>query len=215
MSRHVKAVICSIILAALVGFSAKPVHAEDPDEQEVMRWGGREFARLEMFVGHWRVTETHFDAKGEARATVKGAEKIEWMLDHHAIRREYNTGPDAAMFRAFGILTWNAATGMYEGVWFDNCSTNGPTQTKGEWRDNDSTMTFTVEARSADGSPVHYKVVERFIEDKQRVATTYSIHGSELVKWLEVKYERAPACPSRLRVVDELHRPRREERKDD
>jgi hypothetical protein len=76
-------------------------------------------------------------------------------------------------------------------------------------------MTFTVEARNTDGSPVQYKVVDQFIEDKQRVATTYSVDGSELTKRLEVRYERAPACPSRLRTLDELHHPRREKRRDD
>lgn len=215
MPSRVEVIMRAAALVLFVGLSLDPVHADNPGEDEVAKWGGPELARLEMLVGRWRVTEIHFDAKGEKLATVKGIETTEWILDRHAVRREYNTGPDAAMYRAVGILTWNAAASVYEGIWFDNRSTTGPTRTQGEWRDRDSTMTFTVESLAADGSPVRYEVVEQFVEDKQRIATTYLLDGTRPVKLLEVKYERAPACPSRMRVVDELHRPRKDKRKDD
>lgn len=204
MSSHTAVIGRIVTLAVLIGLNVQPSHAANRGGQGTEEVEP-EFARLEKLVGRWKVTESHFDSKGEKVAIVKGTEIIEWILDHHAIRREYNSGPDAAMFRAFGILTWNAATDAYEGVWFDNRSTNGPTRTRGQWSDGDNTLTFTVESLDSNGSPLRFELVERYIEDTQRIATTYSLEGDKRIKRLEVNYERGPACPGRIRMVDELH----------
>ncbi|MEK7757891.1 MAG: DUF1579 family protein, partial [Planctomycetota bacterium] len=86
-----------------------------------------EIARLDIFIGPWSVTESHFNPRGELIATVKGTEEITWILDHRAIRRAYSTATGSTIFKAHGTLTWNNADKKYHGVWFDNVSTAGPT----------------------------------------------------------------------------------------
>jgi hypothetical protein len=214
--------ISTLMLTIMTGIALQHVEAgqqatsqgPEPAAQDAAKVAGPELARLEMFVGRWKVTETHLDAEGRIVATVKGTEKTEWILDHHAIRREYTTAAGVTAFRAIGLLTWNTAERAYEGVWFDNRSTRGPVTVRGKWQDENGTIEFTLQSTAPDGSPLRYKVVERFTEDKTRLATTFLVDGAEFVKRLEVKYERAAACPSRLRVVDEVHRRPRKERED-
>ena len=167
-----------------------------------------QLASLDLYVGTWDVAEEHYDARGHVVATVQGAEEITWILDQHAIRRTYTTSTESRVFRAIGTLTWNKATQQYRGVWFDNVSTTGPTRVTGAWSPDTLTMVFTLESLADDGSTVRYKVVERFLDEERRLATTYLLKGSEVVKRLEVHYKRTIPCPDRLRIVfDELLEP--------
>lgn len=160
-----------------------------------------ELARLEMFIGPWRVTETHFNRQGDVVAMVKGTEDITWILDRCAIRRFYQSDSDANVYRAIGMLTWNEVEGKYQGVWFDNASSGGPTTAKGDWDEGRRTMVFTLESLGTDGSVVKHKVVERFVDEKLRVATTYLLKGTEIVKRTEVQYQRAIPCPAGVRRI--------------
>ncbi len=160
-----------------------------------------ELARLEMFIGPWRVIEEHFNRRGDVVATVKGTEEITWILDHCAIRRMYLSDSDAKVYRAIGTLTWNEVEGKYQGVWFDNASKGGPTTAEGVWDEGTRTMVFTLESLATDGSVVKHKVVERFVDEKRRVATTYLLKDAEIVKRTEVQYERAIPCPAHLRPI--------------
>ncbi len=168
---------------------------------EADRYISPQIARLEMLVGPWKLTETHFSAGGEVIATVEGTERIIWILDRHAIRRVYQSGTDTRTYEAIGTLTWNDEAGKYHGVWFDNVSTGGPVTTKGDWNDETLVVEFTTESRRKDGSVIRHKVVERFEDEKRRVATTYLIDGADLIKRLEVEYERTVPCPPLFRPV--------------
>lgn len=165
--------------------------------EKTVEFASPELARLDIFIGPWSVTESHFNPRGELIATVKGTEEITWILDHRAIRRAYSTAPDSTIFKAQGTLTWNNVEKKYHGVWFDNVSTVGPTTVTGSWDDQTRTMLFQVESPGRDGSIVRYRVVERFADPQTRVATTYLIDGSNLVKRMEVEYKRATPCPAR------------------
>ncbi len=160
-----------------------------------------ELAPLEMIVGPWSVTESHYNALGELVATVKGTEEITWILDRRAIRRVYTTKTEATVFRAIGTLTWNDVQKKYHGVWFDNVSTGGPAIVKGEWSPETRTMVLTVASLAKDGSTLKYKVVEKLLDEQSRVATTYLIKGTEVVKRMEVNYRRMVPCPDRIRVI--------------
>lgn len=160
-----------------------------------------ELARLEMFIGPWRVTETHFSRRGEVVATAKGTEEITWILDRCAIRRVYQSDSGTNVYRAIGTLTFNDIEGKYQGVWFDNASRGGPTTVKGEWDEGTLTMVFTLESLATDGSVVRHKVVERFVDEKRRVATTYLLKGTEIIKRTEVQYQRAIPCPAGVRRI--------------
>ena len=106
-------------------------------------------------------------------------------------------------------LTWNDAAGEYHGVWFDNVSTGGPVTTKGDWEDQTPVVEFTTESRRRDGSVIRHKIVERFVDEKTRVATTYLIDGVDVIKRLEVEYVRTVPCPTRFRrILDDID-PRR------
>lgn len=160
-----------------------------------------EIAHLALFIGPWRVSEEHFNARGEVVATVKGTEEITWILDRHAIRRVYQSGSGPTIYHAIGTLTWNDVDKKYHGVWFDNVSSAGPTTVTGEWNDEALMMVFTIESFAKDGSVVRHKVVERFINEERRVATTYLIKGTEVVKRIEVRYKRSIPCPARIRPI--------------
>jgi len=164
--------------------------------------------RLELFLGTWSVTETHYDRRGHVVATVKGSEEVAWILDHHAIHRSYQTQTGSGLYRASGMLTYNAASKEYRGVWFDNISDSGPTHIKGDWLEETKTMVFTVESIGADGETRRYKIVEQFPDEQRRVATTYLLSGDQVVKKMEVAYVRTMPCPARIRgVFNELAGP--------
>ena len=163
--------------------------------EKTVEFASPELARLDVFIGPWSVTESHFNPRGELIATVKGTEEITWILDHRAIRRAYSTATDSTIFKAQGTLTWNDAEKKYHGVWFDNVSTAGPTTVMGSWDDATRTMLFHLESAGSAGATVRYRVVERFADPQTRVATTYLFEGSNLVKRMEVEYKRATPCP--------------------
>ncbi len=173
-----------------------PSRAEKPVE-----FASPELARLDLFIGPWSVTESHFNPRGELIATAKGTEEITWILDHRAIRRAYSTAPGATIFKANGTLTWNDAEKKYHGVWFDNVSTAGPTTATGTWDDETHTMLFHVESSGREGATVRYRVVEKFPDPQTRMATTYLIDGSNLVKRMEVEYKRATPCPAKALTI--------------
>ena len=72
---------------------------------------------------------------------------------------------------------------------------------KGEWSAETRSFIFTMEALSADGARRRYRRIEELIDEEHRVATTYLLTGSEVVKVLEGKYERMIPCPSGVRAV--------------
>jgi len=208
-TRFAGTMACGVVLAALLvaARSAEPPSKKGVEDTKPARdskqvdFASPELAKLDVFVGPWNVTENHINAKGEVAATAKGTEEIAWTLDNHVLRRMYITGEETGpLFRASGMLTWNEAEKKYCGVWFDNVSTAGPTVLKGTWEDETRTMVFNAEAMTREGKPMRYKVVERFIDDETRVATTYRL-GGEVVKVLEVRYQRATPCPSKLMLV--------------
>jgi len=193
---------------------AKVIRPSDsPDssgsEPEADRFISPQIARLEMLVGTWKLTEKHFNSDGEVIAAAEGTEHIIWILDRHAIRRVYQSGTDTRMYEAIGTLTWNDVAGKYHGVWFDNISTAGPVTVEGDWNDESLVVEFTTESQGRDGSTVRHKVAERFVDEKNRVATTHLIDGSDLIKRLEVEYVRTVPCPPRFRPILDDIEPRR------
>jgi hypothetical protein len=160
-----------------------------------------ETARLELYVGPWTVSETHFDVKGSVVGKTSGTEENIWVLDRHAIRRTYTTGTKPAQYQAIGTLAWNSADKKYHGVWFDTASTAGPTIAKGERTESNRTFVFTLEGMNDDGTPRRHKVIEQFTDEEHRVATTYLLKGNEVIKQVEVSYERTTPCPERMRVI--------------
>lgn len=164
-----------------------------------------ELARLATFVGPWAVTETHFNELGAVVATVNGSEEIAWVLDRHAIRRVYHSGTSAPPYEAIGMLTWSAPRKRYEGVWLDNSSMSGVSRVSGEWNDDTRTMVLTIESSGKDGAVVRHRVIERFLDEEHRTATTYLLKGKEVIKRMEVQYARTVPCPARLRpIFDEV-----------
>ena len=125
------------------------------------------------------------------------------MVDRRVLERTYITSTGSAVFRAIGLLAWNDVLKCYQGVWFDNVSTSGPNSVKGEWKQDTRTMVFSVESSAEGGVTVRHKVVERFIDEEKRVATTYRIVGTQVVKLLEVQYKRAIPCPAGVRIIFE------------
>jgi hypothetical protein len=169
--------------------------------EKAVEFASPELARLDVFIGPWSVTESHFNPRGELIATAKGTEEITWILDHRAIRRAYSTSTGSTVFKANGTLSWNDVEKKYQGVWFDNVSTAGPTTVTGSWDDQTRTMLLDVESSGREGSTIRYRVVERFADPQTRVATTYLIEGSSLIKRMEVEYKRATPCPAKAITI--------------
>ncbi len=162
-------------------------------------------ARLEKYIAQWRVIEHHFNIDGDEVRTAKGTEEIAWVLGKRAIQRTYTTGIDSPDFRAIGMLTWDDVAKKYRGVWFDNLTTVGPTITQAEWNEGDQTMVYTLESLSKDLSRVRHRVIERFLDAENRVATTYLLRGDKTIKRLEVQYQTVIPCPPAIRTIDEFH----------
>jgi hypothetical protein len=179
---------------ALCGLWLTPTLADDKSSAE---YPNPQLARLDDLVGTWKVTEQHFNERGDEVASASGTEEIMWILDRHALKRSYQTSTTKTSYSAIGTFTWNDAEGRYRGVWFDNFSTSGPTVVNGKWDDNESAFVFVLEAKSRDGTALRHKVVERFEDERTRVATTYALNGDKAVKRLEVRYARTSPCPAR------------------
>ena len=71
----------------------------------------------------------------------------------------------------------------------------------GSWDDQTRTMLLYLESSKGKGSTVRYRVVERFADAQTRMATTYLIDGSNLVKRMEVEYKRATPCPAKAFTI--------------
>lgn len=200
-----------VTFVAVTALSRVPTLAEPPvsasAQQKIDRPDGdppnTETARLQQWVGSWALVERHFDSVGNVVATAKGQEDIIWILDKHAVRRSYAAGESG--FRANGTLAWNAPLRRYEGMWFDNAATNGPTRCRAEWNNESKTMVYTLESVTADGKPLIHRCVEQWLDDERRTAATFLVQGETLVKRVEVEYKRTTPCPAKqsgLRMVD-------------
>lgn len=182
-----------------------PQHSPPPKDGKVIPFESEELARLDMLTGPWKLTETHYDKRGNEVGTAEGTEEITWILDQRAIRRVYTRSGASSAYHAIGTLTWNEAEKKYRGVWFDNASKTLPVHVTGEWSPDNRSWILTLESKAADGSPVRYKVVEEILDDERRVATTYKLTGSQVLKSMMVEYRRAVPCPARLRpIFDDL-----------
>jgi hypothetical protein len=159
---------------------------------------------LDRYVAHWRVTERHYDDKGEMIATVQGLEEILWVLDTNAIYRRYYTSSDVSSYKAIGLLTFNDQSNSFKGVWFDNVSPSGPMNVDAKWDEASLTMVYTSKGTTQDGKDVEYLKVEKFADEENRTATTYVVEGDVKRKVLEVHYKRAEACPgsTAIRIMD-------------
>lgn len=171
------------------------------DAADVRKFTSPQLDRLELLVGVWKVKETHYDRRGDVAATVQGSEEIRWILDGHAIHRDYQTETGSGLYRALGTLTYNAGAGEYRGVWFDNASNAGPTYVQGEWQPDSQTMVFTMESLGPNGKASTYRIVEQYPDADRRVTTTYLLRGADIVKRMQVDYVRAVPCPARIRGV--------------
>jgi len=197
-----------LIVTGLVGACADDKKSESrrAGPSETVQYASPELAVFEMFLGVWTITENHFNAAGDVTATVNGTERITWVLDNRAIQRIYTSGMGSSVYRAMGMLTWNATEKKYSGVWFDNASTTGPVQLKADWADKNLRMTYVLESLAKDGSLLRHRVEERFVDEERRLATTYVLSGTEPLKVLEIEYRRATPCPAggARRIIDEL-----------
>ena len=199
------ALSASLLLAGLAGgcSDGQETASSSAGAATAVHYASPELAVFETFIGVWTVTENHVDSGGAIAASVSGTERITWALDNHAIQRVYTSGTGAAVYRALGMLTWNAAEKKYMGTWFDNVTTAGPLQVTAEWAGKDLTMTYTLTSLSADGSPTRHRAIERLVGEERRVTTTYRLDGADTqpVKVLEIEYRRATPCPSTMRGI--------------
>lgn len=183
---------------------AKPPEKKAPQKPtEDSTFVNPQTARLAKYIGTWRITEKHFSSNGQTIATRSGTEEVTWILNRRAIQRTYTTATstEGSSFQAIGILAWNAAIKKYDGVWFNDTSTLGPTIVKGDWPDSSDTMNMQLEALAPGGASIELKAVEQHVDDDHRINTTYTIDGDQVVKRLEVVYQRVAPCPDKLRLI--------------
>ncbi len=176
--------------------STAPATQEQPDSPAPVSSPVPELAALQKYVGHWNVLEHHFDNSGHETATVKGSEDINWALNGRWLRRVYTTATASTRYQAIGMFSWNAGENRFAGAWFDDASTDGPTQFTAEWNADTRTLVSTAKQSTGGGSEREFRVVERFEGDDRRVATTYQVENKALTKRLEVEYVRAVPCPA-------------------
>lgn len=179
--------------------SSKNTSRQDDKDAEA-RFVNEATERLVLLVGAWRFKEQHFDETGKVIAEVRGTEEVSWQLDKHAVRRVYTRPADGSVYRAECLLAFNAAQNRYEGVWLDNVTVTGPRSFTGIWDGQTKTITYVLTGMDADGATQLYRIVERFLDDERRVATTYRLRKQAVIKLLEVSYRRAVPCPASSQV---------------
>lgn len=186
-------VIVGIGVSTLLAQPARERTLEDPLPSEA-------YQPIEFYVGVWKVKEVHYNNYGAVIATVDGTEENRWILNKHAVQRIYITTSGESVFRAIGTITWNKDEQKYQGVWFDNRSTAGPSFFKGDW--TPKTRTFVYQLRTdSKNNQTTYKIVEQFVDEETRLATTYEINDGSVVKRLEVHYTRTVPCPPKIRRI--------------
>ena len=158
-------------------------------------------ARLELYLGLWRVTQTSFDQMGKETSTMHGSEEVIWVLDKYAIRRTLTLSAGDRRLESEGMFAFNDATETYDGIWLSNWSTSGPTYATGRFEASKGQFVTTLKSRQADGTEKEYQVIERFPDAKTRSATTYEVKADGLVKVLEVSYRRSTPCPGGPRPI--------------
>lgn len=186
------------------GPSREKESSREPGRKQVREPLQPELAVLELFAGPWNVKESHLNSRGEIIATAKGIEEGAWVLDRKVLQRTYITGEEGNLFRAIGLVAWNSDQKRYEGAWFDNVRSGGPTSFIGTWDEPSRTMTYTLSSSGADGKVLQHKVVDKFLDGEHRIATTFKVDGSLVEKVLEVQYSRAEPCPPNVGIVPEF-----------
>lgn len=186
-------IIVGIGVSTLLAQPARKKTLDDPLPSEA-------YQPIEFYVGVWKVKEVHFNNYGNVIATVDGTEENRWILNKHAVQRIYITSSGESVFRAIGTITWNKNEQKYQGVWFDNRSTTGPSFFKGEWTPKTRTFVYQLRTDTKNNQTTH-KIVEQFIDEETRLATTFEITDGSVVKRLEVHYKRAVPCPAKIRRI--------------
>lgn len=156
-----------------------------------------ELAALAPMIGVWELTERHFDETGAQVGSAKGSEEIDLALNKRAMRRQYSSGSDAGGFKAFGMMTYDAASKRFAGYWMDTAARNGPIAVSAEWNPATKTLVSTLTTASTDSDGVEFKVTDRLVDDEHRAAATYEIRKGKTIKRMEVDYVRSVRCPSR------------------
>ena len=193
--------LLGVSAACLVSASALAEDLVKPRE-----YAAPELERLERFYGLWSVTVDHFNTDGQRVGTVKGKEQVTWILDNHAIERNFRSGKKPNVYRAIGTVAWNAVERKYHGVWFDSASVNGPTIAKGDWDEKEQAFVFVLESLGEGGKKIRYKVVESFLEDDSRMSMTFRMDGDRLTKVMDTHYKRAVPCPGGPRILNLMGR---------
>ena len=196
----------SLFVVASIVSAQNQQESQNRSSKDASRIEGLEQARPVMFqwLGLWVVNERHVGPSGETLGEARGVEEIRPVLEDRAIRRIYRSGGASEPYVAEATFTWNQAEGVFHGFWLDNRSVNGPTVSRGTWNAQTRTMVYDMTQADAAGRTERFRVVERFIDDKHRTATTYRLRGKELIKVLEVDYVLSGPCPehqSDLRII--------------
>lgn len=198
-----------LLLATLSIYAVDPQEPPAPkptDSSASQEFPNPDLAKIDRFAGIWDLVETQFDPRGQIISTVKGREENIWILDNHALRRTYSTKIDDKSYKAIGTVTWNDSEKKYRAAWFDNLSGSGPNLANGQWGDEANTFVWFLESPGKE-SPIRYRVIEQFLNEETRSATTYLVSGSDLIKRMEVRYTRALPCPGKIRVIDDMGTP--------
>ena len=189
---------------ALVGLMSPHAHATDDKSDSATLSFDQALRVLDQWLGMWIVVERHFDPSGNVVGETKGSEEVRPILDWHGIRRIYRSAGTSATYEAEGTFTWSEASSSFKGFWIDNQSTNGFVESQARWDADTRTMIYETRRAKPGGTEETYRIVERFIDDEHRQATTYRLRGKQLTKLLEVNYRRSGPCPeqqSQMRII--------------
>jgi len=195
------------LIAVAIGLHPRLIaQAAEKDKKHAPMTFAQAMQVLQQWLGGWTAVERHFDSAGHLAGETKGTEETRLILDDRAIERVYRSAGTAEVYEAQGTFTYDESDGSFIGVWFDNRSTFGPTQSKATWDPETRTMVYE-NMRSGPGGAVEtYRTVERLLDAERRQATTYRVRGQEVIKLLEVSYTRAQPCPESkaiMRILDE------------
>lgn len=152
---------------------------------------GEAHARLEPFVGTWKVRVTSWPAPGAPPSISTGSAEAEWIFGKRFLREEF-TGEFMGMpFEGLGITGYDNTRAQYRSFWIDNFGTTMLTMT-GASTDGGKTFVYTGEMDDVvQGKTVTFRNTARIVGADTHVM---EMHGPDAsgreFKMMEIVYTR-------------------------
>jgi len=180
--------LLAVPLAAQEGQQPSPEEAAMMEAMMKAATPGASHAYLAEMAGTWKATMKMWDPSGQESQAV-GTMERSMINDGRVLEESFKMDFMGMPFLGFGHTGYDNLTGKYWSTWFDNSST-GITFMEGTVDEETGKGTFEGEGPDAmAGKKIPMRMDVRREEGKE-TATFFTEMGGEMVKTMEIVYER-------------------------